>query len=138
MSLVRKISTVQESPPALQVISAGLPKNVSRDADVQRKRARTLAKQQQASERVAAAATELASGVNEAASAAEELKRAATQIATGAEEASGAAQESLAAITQVSAAITRQIAAVTQAQRTAEGIQTLAGEVNAQVGSTVG
>jgi len=140
MSLVRKASTAtaKEIPQALQAIAAAIPRNVSRDADVQRKRARTLAKQQQASERVAAAATELASGVNEAASAAEELKRAATQIATGAEEASGAAQESLAAITQVSAAITRQIAAVTQAQRTAEGIQTLAGEVNVQVGSTVG
>jgi len=137
MSLVRKISTVQESPPALQVISAGLPKNVSRDADVQRKRARTLAKQQQASERVSAAATQLSSGVNEAASAAEELKRAATQIATGAEEASGAAQESLAAITQVAGAITRQIAAAALAQRTAEGIQTLAAEVNGQVSSTV-
>ncbi len=140
MSLVRKasIATTKEIPQALQAVAAGIPRNVSRDADVQRKRARTLAKQQQASERVAAAATELASGVNEAASAAEELKRAATQIATGAEEASGAAQESLAAITQVAGAITRQIAAAALAQRTAEGIQTLAGEVNAQVGSTVG
>jgi len=142
MSLVRKASTAtataKEFPQALQAVAAGIPRNVSRDADVQRKRARTLAKQQQASERVAAAATELASGINEAASAAEELKRAATQIATGAEEASGAAQESLAAITQVAGAITRQIAAAALAQRTAEGIQTLAGEVNAQVGSTVG
>jgi len=136
MSLIRKASTA--TPQALQAVPAGVSRNVSRDADVQRKRARTLAKQQQASERVSAAATQLSSGINEAASAAEELKRAAAQIATGAEEASGAAQESLAAITQVSASITRQMAAVTQAQRTAEGIQTLAGEVSVQVGSTVG
>ena len=93
MSLIRKASTAKELPQSLQAVAAGIPKNIARDADVQRKRARTLAKQQQASERVAAAASQLASGVNQAASAAEELKRAATQIATGAEEASGAAQE---------------------------------------------
>jgi methyl-accepting chemotaxis protein len=135
LTLIRKASTAL--PQSLQAVAAGVPKHVARDADVQRKRARTLAKQQQASERVASAASQLASGVTEAASAAEELKRAATQIATGAEEASGAAQESLAAITQVSVAITRQIAAVNQAQRTAVGMQTLAGEINAQVESTV-
>jgi methyl-accepting chemotaxis protein len=137
LSLIRKASTAKEIPHALQAVAAGIPKNVARDADVQRKRARTLAKQQQASERVASAASELASGVNQAASAAEELKRAATQIATGAEEASGAAQESLAAITQVSVSINRQIVAADLAQRTAEGMQSLAGEINAQVESTV-
>ncbi|MFW9605476.1 MAG: hypothetical protein ACMV0I_02815 [Pseudomonas sp.] len=59
-----------------------------------RKRARTLAKQQQAAERVAAAASQLSTGINEASAASEELKRASDQIAAGAEEASGAAQES--------------------------------------------
>jgi methyl-accepting chemotaxis protein len=137
LSLIRKASTAKEILQVPLAVVAGIPKNTARDADAQRKRARTLAKQQQASERVASAASQLASGVNQAASAAEELKRAATQIATGAEEASGAAQESLAAITQVSASITRQIAAVNQAQRTAEGMRTLAGEINAQVESTV-
>jgi DNA-binding NarL/FixJ family response regulator len=57
----------------------------SREAEAQRKKARTLAKQQQAAERIAAATTELASGINEASSAAEELKRASDQIAAGAE-----------------------------------------------------
>jgi methyl-accepting chemotaxis protein len=137
MSLLRKSSASQEVPPAIQPVAAGLPRRVALDADAQRKRARTLAKQQQASERVAAASGELSAGINEAASAAEELKRAATQIATGAEEASGAAQESLAAITQVSASISRQMAAVAQAQRMAEGMQLLAGEINTQVESTV-
>jgi methyl-accepting chemotaxis protein len=138
MSLIRKApGASKEAPEALQAIAASIPKNVARDADAQRKRARTLAKQQQASERVASAASQLASGINEAASAAEELKRAAAQIATGAEEASGAAQESLAAITQVSASITRQMAAVNQAKRTAEGMQSLAGEINGQVQATV-
>lgn len=137
MSLIRKATSTKEAPAALQAIAASIPKNVARDADVQRKRARTLAKQQQASERVAAAASELAAGVNEAASAAEELKRAAAQIATGAEEASGAAQESLAAVTQVSTSITRQMAAVGQAQRKAESMQSLAAQINGQVEATV-
>ena len=137
MSLVRKPSVGNDTPPALLAVAGGLAKNVSRDADAQRKRARTLAKQQQASERVASAATQLSSGINEAASAAEELKRAAAQIATGAEEAAGAAQESLAALTQVSGAITRQLAAVNQARTTAESMQSLASRINTEVQATV-
>jgi len=83
--------------------------NSSRNSEAQRKRARTLAKQQQAAERIAAATSQLSSGITEAASAAEELKRSSDQIATGAEEASGAAQESLAAFRQVGTAIGRQL-----------------------------
>lgn len=67
----------------------------------ERARARTLAKQQQLSERVAAAAEQLASSIEEALSAAEELNRSMEQIAAGAEQASGAAEESRAAITQI-------------------------------------
>jgi methyl-accepting chemotaxis protein len=81
----------------------------AREAEVQRKKARTLAKQQQAAERIAAATGELASGIAEASSSAEELKRASDQIASGATEASSAAQESLAAFTQVGVSITRQM-----------------------------
>ncbi len=54
-----------------------------------------------ASERVAAATEELASGLAEAAAAAEELRRAMEQIATGAGEAAGASQEQLAAIRNI-------------------------------------
>ncbi len=97
MSLITKNRSSAEAAPAA-VVAKGLTKNMSRDAEANRKRARTLAKQQQAAERMASAATELSTGINEAASAAEELKRASDQIASGAEEASGAAQESLAAL----------------------------------------
>lgn len=117
--------------------SAPLGRQISRDADLQRKRARTLAKQQQASERVASACTELSAGVNEAASAAEELKRATDQISAGAEEASGAAQESLAAITQIGGAITRQLEAAKQAQVRAETMQSLAVRLDTEVKSTI-
>ncbi len=71
MSLIRKPAAQPESATATRAVAAGIPKSVARDAEVQRKRARTLAKQQQASERVAAASSQLAAGINEAASAAE-------------------------------------------------------------------
>jgi methyl-accepting chemotaxis protein len=58
-------------------------------------------RQAQASERVAAATEELASGLTEAATAAGQLSRAMEQIASGAEEAAGASQTQLAAIKRV-------------------------------------
>jgi methyl-accepting chemotaxis protein len=140
MSLVMKN---REAMPAAAPISPaaaslrGVSRNMSRDADANRKRARTVAKQQQAAERVASASSQLSAGINEAAAAAEELKRATDQIATGAEEAAGAAQESLAAVTQVSGAIVRQLNAVAMARSKAEGMQTLAGRINAEVQATV-
>ena len=51
--------------------------SLSREAEVQRKRARALGKQQQVAERIAAATGELSSGISQAASSAEQLKRAA-------------------------------------------------------------
>lgn len=51
-----------------------------------------------ASERIAAAAEQLASGVVETTAAAEELRRSMAQIAAGAEDAAGASQEQFAAI----------------------------------------
>jgi len=107
---------------------------VSREADAQRKRARTLAKQQQAAERIAAATAQLSSGINEAASAAEELKRAADQIATGAEEASGAAQESMTAFKQVTGAIAIQLQNADISQTKGEASQVLIAKTSADVG----
>lgn len=62
---------------------------------------RTLAKQQQISERIATAAEELSSGIQEGSGAAEELLKSMEQIAAGAEESSGASEESRTAITQI-------------------------------------
>ena len=135
MSLVMKNRDAASMPPPVAV--KGLTRSMARDADANRKRARTLAKQQQAAERVAAASGQLSAGINEAASAAEELKRAADQIASGAEEASGAAQQSLAAITQVSGAITRQLNAANQSQAKAEAGQRLAARINTEVQATI-
>ncbi len=82
---------------------------LAKEVEAQRRKARTLAKQQQSAERIAAATAQLASAVTEAASAAEQLRMSADQIATGAQESSGAAQESLAAFKQVTAAVTLQM-----------------------------
>jgi methyl-accepting chemotaxis protein len=105
----------------------------NREADAQRKKARTLAKQQQAAERVAAATGELSAGINEAAAAAEQLKRNGEQIATGAEEASGAAQESLAAFKQVEVSIARQMQSAETTRTKMEATQALVVRTNSDV-----
>lgn len=109
------------------------PTTNAREAEAQRKKARTLAKQQQAAERIAAATSQLSSGINEASSAAEELKRAADQIATGAEEASGAAQESLAAFTQVSSSINRQLENANSSQVKCDASQALISKTSIEI-----
>jgi methyl-accepting chemotaxis protein len=127
MALVKK--------PAAPVASNDpvVSRSVARDAEVQRKRARTLAKQQQAAERIAAASAQLSTGVNESAAAAEELKRASDQIASGAEEASGAAQQSLRAFDVVSRSIELQQQSASVAQVKSEAMQTLAATINNDV-----
>lgn len=67
----------------------------------QRRKARTHAKQQQITEKVASSSQELAAGVEEAVSAIGELRQAMERISTGAEEASASSEESAAAIIQI-------------------------------------
>ena len=109
----------------------------AREAEAQRKKARTLAKQQQAAERIAEATGQLASGIAEASSAAEELKRASDQIATGAEEASSAAQQSLAAFQQVGVSITRQLQNAEVSRGKVEVCQTLIARTNGDVAGLI-
>jgi len=130
MALVRKT--------AVQATSASEGKSsavTAREAEAQRKKARTLAKQQQAAERIAAATSQLASGIAEASSAAEELKRASDQIAAGAEEASSAAQESLAAFQQVGVSISRQLQNAELSSSKGEAVQALIVRTNNDVDS---
>ena len=134
MALVKKLSSV-----ALAATSEGTKSSAAstRDAEAQRKRARTLGKQQQAAERIAAATGQLSSGINQAASAAEELKRAADLIASGAEVASGAAQESMAAFKQVIGAIALQLQNADISQTKAEVSQTLVAKNSADVAGLI-
>lgn len=138
MALVRKSAIKYTPVPPVDgrpsVSFDGKPSAVtSREADEQRKKARTLAKQQQAAERIAAATGELSAGITEAASAAEELKRSSDQIATGAEEASGAAQECLAGFRQVEGAILRQLQNADISQTKADAIQVLVARTGGDV-----
>jgi methyl-accepting chemotaxis protein len=132
MALVRK-TAVQATSAFEGKISAV----TAREAEAQRKKARTLAKQQQAAERIAAATGQLASGIAEASSAAEELKRASDQIATGAEEASSAAQESLTAFQQVGVSITRQLQNAELSGSKGEACQTLIVRTSADVAGLI-
>ena len=122
MALVKKSTVLSQNSAAPEGKSSAV---IAREADLQRKRARTLAKQQQAAERIAAATGQLSAGINEAGSAAEELKRAADQIAAGAEEASGAAQQCLASLKLVGTAISRQLLNADISQSKAENTQLL-------------
>ena len=79
-----------------------------RDADGIRRRAKTLARQQQAAERLASASGELSHGVQQASTATQEMRAAMTQIAEGAETNARAAQETLAASSQIAQAFQRQ------------------------------
>jgi methyl-accepting chemotaxis protein len=135
MALIKKL--VAKVPVAYEGEGGKTSAASAREAEVQRKRARTLGKQQQAAERIAAATGQLSSGIAEAASAAEELKRAADQIATGAEEASGAAQESMTAFNQVIGAIALQLRNADISQTKAEVAQTLVAKTSADIASLI-
>ncbi len=94
-----------------------------RDAEAQRRKARTLAKQQQASERIASASAELATGVAQAAAARDQLSTAMCEIAAGAEESCIASLESLAAVNQIAGRIQRQAELSAESCKKAEMLQ---------------
>jgi methyl-accepting chemotaxis protein len=106
-------------------------------AEAQKRKARTFARQQKAAERVAAATSQLASGIAEAASAAEELRKAAEQIASGAEEAAGAAQQSMKAVAHGATLINKGKENADASLVKTESLQTLIASVSGQVTNSV-
>jgi methyl-accepting chemotaxis protein len=90
-----------------------------------RRRARTVAKQQQGAERIASAAAELSRGVAESSEASSQLSKAMHEIAKGAEESSTASAESLAVGEVVEERIGRQKAAAARVQSTVTTLQGL-------------
>ncbi len=81
--------------------AADLEQAAGKRLQEQRLRARTFAKYQQLSERLAAASQQLSAGVEESQTAMNELRQAMEQLVTGAEEASAACEESSASITKI-------------------------------------
>jgi methyl-accepting chemotaxis protein len=90
-----------------------------------------------ASERLAAATAELASGLKEASAAAEELHRAMEQIASGAEEATGASQEQLAAIRRMVLNLTAIRDQSEASRRRTERVQAVLADAAAQITASV-
>jgi methyl-accepting chemotaxis protein len=133
MALIKKSITASPASSSARPTSAA----AAHDVEAQRKKARTFAKQQQAAERIAAATSQLASGVNEAAAATEELKRAVDQIAAGAETASGAAEESTSGLKLVDGAITRQLQNANMAQTKGDSAYVLIGKVGGDIAELI-
>ena len=98
MSLAKK--STMSLPGETSARSGGMnSSSVRLTADAEKRRARTFARQQKGSERLASATAELSSGIAEASSASEELRKAAEQISVGAEQASAAAQQTMKSMT---------------------------------------
>ncbi|XVU24045.1 methyl-accepting chemotaxis protein [Actinoplanes sp. CA-054009] len=95
------------------------------DTDASRRQARSVAKQQQAAERIAAATAEISAQNAEATEASRQLMESMQQISAGAEEASGATQQSLAAMNQVEERVGRQEGATRQVAELSQALQNL-------------
>ncbi len=136
MTLIKK-SQIGKHTALQDDIGSNLSTTSTVQAEAQKRKARTFARQQKAAERIAAATNQLASGITEAASAAEEMRRASDQIASGAEEAAGAAQQSLKAVSQGSALIlqTKGNADVTVTKT--EALQSMINDVAQQIGASL-
>jgi len=98
---------------------------------------RTVAKRQQAAERIAAATEELASGVAEATAAAEQLSKAMDQISIGATQASAATQQSQAAAVQLARSASSASAAAAQSMQKVLSIQELTRKTSDEVDKLV-
>jgi len=136
MPLTKRAQVVPGRREDLGHVANGIDRSAGQ-AEVQRKRARTFARQQKVAERVAAATAEMASAISESASAAQELSKSMEQIASGAEEASGAAQQSLVAVTEIATGVTQAKEKAEISRQKSEALQTLLGELNAQIGTSV-
>ena len=146
MALVKKAAMKANNGAAHHAVVAkhaeaneeALAESTSRLAvEAQKRKTRTFARQQKAAERIAAATSELASGITEAGAAAEELRKAAEQIASGAEEAAGAAQESLKAVNHGSVLIQKAKENAETAVTKTELLQNMVADVAGQITNSI-
>ncbi len=124
------------SPAMMSADKAAAPQ-ARRDADTLRQKARTLAKQQQAAERLANASSELSRSVGEASSAGQEMKASMGQIAAAAEEGSRGAKMSLDAVDQGANAIAAQLELATFSLRRTEALQVTVGSLSGEIAKMV-
>jgi methyl-accepting chemotaxis protein len=109
----------------------------ARGADEKRARARTLARQQQAAERIAQAAAQLAAGVTEATAGSEELSQSMQMIAKGAEQAAAASEEGMAAMTQIDRRVKLQSAAARTSREKTRELEALISRTGDGIGQLV-
>jgi methyl-accepting chemotaxis protein len=107
-------------------------------AEIEKRRARNMARQQKAAERIAAATSQLASGIAESSAASEEMRRSMDQIAAGAEESSTAAQESMQAVVAIGAQILQSKDAADASVQKTQLLQELIVGVRAQIAESIG
>ena len=135
MALVKtsKLPTAGGKAPA----AADQPVSATATRPPARSRKPNGTKHSKASERVAAATAQLASGLAEASSAAEELHRAMEQIAAGAQEATGASQEQAAAIRRVVLNLTAAREQAETSRRRTDAVQSILADTSTQITASV-
>jgi len=136
MALPKRADVVSGRREEHGALASGIDRGAAQ-AEVQRRKVRTFARQQKIAERVAAATVEMASGISESATAAQQLRRSMEQIATGAEEASGAAQQSLTAVTEIAAGVIQAKQKAEFSLQKSETLSTLLAELNTQISASV-
>ena len=110
--------------------TGGVPEPATRagagrtDTDAARRKARSIAKQQQAAERIASATGEVSGQNAQAVEGSRHLRESVQEISAGAEQASGATQESLAVMGQVEDRIQRQQVAAARVEEVSRTLQT--------------
>lgn len=110
---------------------------VSQNMGIEKRRSRTLAKQQQISESIAGVAMTILDNAQESVSAIEQLKSSMEQIATAAEENSGASEQALKNVRSINSNITRMSATIdtviSSTLVTGDNIMSAVGTINTSV-----
>jgi len=109
----------------------------NRSADEQRRKARTLAKQQQASERIAGATITLTQGLGNAVTARDQLDTAVKEIASGAEIASAAANQIITTVVSMQEQISLQLKSANTSNTKTSALQDLLDVVNTDVNNLI-
>lgn len=131
-----RAETVRSVRPTSTAVSTRPPRGGDNEAT--RRQARSVAKQQQAAERIATATAEISAQNAEAAEASRQLAESMQQISAGAEEASGATQQSLAAMNQVEERVGRQEQTTRQVAELSQALQNLLNETRGGINNLLG
>lgn len=137
MALVKQKATSAAGTPVAKAKPSATTtvasKRATENVDLKRQRARTVAKQKQSADNIAAACAELSAGVQEASAATEELSNAMQQIASGAVQAASASEESAAAMTQVNRRVSLQAKAAEKSLELTQRLQMVIADADRSV-----